>query len=121
MPRAWQQPNLVNVRQICQRAHITGVTYMPLAMKRLIKHREIPYQSSINHKRHFQSLMKMSVIAQDLKFQIFKHNIMAIIELLCMTKEQLASVNLRINKALKILNVPQRNKIQPFSKTKHLS
>ena len=121
MPRAWQQPNLVKIRQICQRARITGVTYMPLAMKRLIKHREIPYRFSINHKRHFQSSMRMSVIAQDLKFQIFKHNIMAIIELLCMTKEQLASVNLRINKALKILNVPLRNKIQPFSKTKHLS
>lgn len=123
MPRALQQPSLENVKQTYQRTRITGVTYMPLAMKRLIpKLRESQYQYSTNLKRPFLSSMKIMLeIVQALKSHTFKHNKTLKIKSQYMTKGQSASVNLSLNRVLEIRNVSQRNKTQPSSRTKHLS
>ena len=125
MPRASLRPNLENVKQTYQRTRITGVTYMPLAMKemkRLIKLRESPYQYSTNLKRPSLSSMKIMLeIGQALKSHMFKHNKTLRIKSQYMMKGQLASVNLSLNRVLEIRNVSQRNKTQPSSRTKHLS
>ena len=91
---------------------------MPLAMKRLIKLRGNPYRYSTNLRRYLQNLMKMREIGPDRRFQISKHGKTHRIKLQYMTKEQLALVNLSLNRASKIRNMPLRNETQLFLRIK---